>query len=122
MYTIKLWGLALLLTFAGIIHLASPETFLITMPAIVPFRIPIILVTGLLELTLAVGILLPRFRNLFAQITAMYCIAIWPVHFYMAIWNVPLGNLDSPIVLWGRVLLQIPLIYWAYSLRRPTLR
>lgn len=118
MFTIKLGGLILLLSVAGIIHLVSPETFLITMPEMIPFQIPIILITGILELVLALGLLLKNFRVLSAMVTALYFFAIWPLHFYMALWNIPLGSLDSPVALWARVVLQIPLIYWAYSLAR----
>lgn len=107
--------LALLLFAAGVVHLVKPETFLITLPEFVPFKIPLILLTGVIELILALLLLLKQSRNLAALTTAFYFIAIWPVHFYMAIWEVPLGQLDSPFILWGRVLLQIPLIYWANS-------
>lgn len=120
MFFIKLWGLILILTIAGIIHLISPETFLIVFPGIVPFKIPIILLTGVLELILALGLALPKWRDQTAQLTALYLFMIWPVHFYMAIWEIPLGTLSSSWALWGRVMLQAPLIYWAYSLRRST--
>lgn len=119
MYFIKIWGLILVLVVAGIIHLISPKTFLITMPEIVPLRIPIILLTGVLELILALGLILPRWRSFAAKLTALYFLAIWPVHFYMAIWKIPLGSLESPEFLWGRVILQIPLIYWAFSCAKP---
>ncbi len=122
MYIIKLWGLILILTIAGVIHLASPQTFLIVFPDFIPLKIPIIIVTGILEILLVIGLALPEYRNTSAILTACYFFAIWPVHIYMAIGNIPLGTLDSPGALWGRVLLQILLIYWAYSLRRPTLR
>jgi uncharacterized membrane protein len=115
MYIIKLWALIIILAMAGIIHLIAPETFLIVFPSFVPWKIPIILLTGFLEIILAIGLAWPRYRVMAAHLSALYFFAIWPVHFYMAIWEIPLGNLESPWMLWARVLLQIPLIYWAAS-------
>lgn len=115
MYIIKLTLLILVLIAAGIIHLVAPETFLIVFPEFVPGKIPIIFITGILEIILAIGLIVPKWRPLSAKLTAFYFIAIWPVHFYMAIWRIPLGSLSSPWALWGRVFLQIPLILWAAS-------
>jgi uncharacterized membrane protein len=64
MVTIARSVLAVFYAVAGIAHLARPAPFLLIMPEIVPFPDIVVLVTGMLEIAGAIGLLLPGWRRL----------------------------------------------------------
>lgn len=51
---IKVFGLSVLLTIPGVIHILTPEKFLFILPEWLPWKIPGIILTGVQELVLAV--------------------------------------------------------------------
>jgi uncharacterized membrane protein len=106
--------MSFILTVAGITHLISPELFLPAMPSYIPFPLPLIFFTGLLELLGAVGILISRLRRLTGFCLVGYFIAILPAHFHIALNSISIFGITNPLVLWGRLLFQSVFIYWAY--------
>jgi len=70
-----------------------------------------------MELILAVGLILPKYRKISGLLFAPYLLAVLPANIYMAMANIPLGDMTaSPTMLWVRVALQFPfiaLILWA---------
>ena len=87
------------------------------MPPYIPFHLEIVILTGILELLLAVGLVMDRSRNISAVLTSLYFIAIIPAHLHIAINQIPMFGISSPYLLWGRVAFQIVFIRWAWWVR-----
>lgn len=75
---------ALLLT-SGTLHMVSPELFNAQVPAFLPFPRAIIYFSGVIELLLAAGLLLPRFEQRAAIATALFFIVIFPGNVWQAV-------------------------------------
>ncbi|NQW45387.1 MAG: DoxX family protein [Deltaproteobacteria bacterium] len=109
-------SMSLLLLIAGGVHLISPEVFLPAMPPYLPFHLPLIYFTGILELMAAVGLVIKKYRRVTGFSLVAYFIAILPAHFHIAIHSVSLFGITDPVVLWGRLVFQSVLIYGAYRI------
>lgn len=114
------WLIAIFFTFAGVLHFVQDNSFAAIVPPLLPFPKLIVWITGLIEIVLAVMIIMPKFRALAGAIFAPYLLAVLPANIYMAIENIPLGDMAaSPAALWIRVALQFPLIALIYWASRP---
>lgn len=102
--------LALFFGLAGWAHFAQTEAFAAIVPPPLPFKREIVWLTGAMEWAFAIGLLVPRWRRATGWGLSAYLLAVLPANIYMAMEGMPLGPLDSPAALWGRVLLQFPLI------------
>jgi uncharacterized membrane protein len=109
--TILCWLLALFFLFAGISHFTEIDNFAAIVPPALPFKHLIVQVTGLMELTFVVGLIVPKWRRMTGWVLSVYLLAVLPANIYMAIAGIPLGDMAaSPAALWFRVFLQFPLI------------
>jgi uncharacterized protein YqjF (DUF2071 family)/uncharacterized membrane protein len=114
---IRRFGLSLLLIIAGFIHLIQPALFLRALPDFLPFRIELILISGVFEILLGIGLLTKKFLNFTARLTALYLFLLIPIHIYVS-WNgIEIFGITNPIWLWLRTAFQWPLIYMALSLQ-----
>lgn len=103
--------LALFFLLAGYAHFASVDSFAAIVPPFLPFPKLIVQVTGVMEIILAIGLIIPKYRKLSGLLFAPYLLAVLPANVYMAIAGIPLGeSVASPTALWIRVALQFPLI------------
>lgn len=105
--------LGMILAVAGLVHLMEPNAFLSLMPPWIPAPRFVIYATGVVELFAAVGLRQPPLRRTTALWVAAYFVAIWPVHFYVALNSVPMFGNAQPSFLWGRVAFQLVFIAWA---------
>ena len=104
--------LSAILLVAGVLHIIRPEIFA---PAIFwGYEDLSNYAAGLLEIILAV--ILWTHPKLGGILTAAWFILLLPVHIYMSVQGTPIFGVNSKLILWGRTLLQFPLIYWAWSL------
>lgn len=87
------------------------------MPPYIPWHLEIVYITGVIEIVLAVGIYLKKYRYRAAKICALYFIAIMPAHIHVAINAIEMFGINNPYVLWGRTLFQFVFITWAWKLR-----
>ena len=97
---------------AGIVHLRSPDPFLLIIPDFVPHPREVVLVTGMLELLGALGLFLPRIDKLAGAMLALYAVCVFPANIKHAIEGIDVPGLPSG--LWyhaPRFLLQ-PLLVW----------
>lgn len=115
---LRLIGLSLVLTLAGLVHFMDPYAFANAIPLIVPFKLELIYLTGALEFMLVIGLLIKKTRPLFAKLTAIYFVLLIPIHVYVALFHIPMFGVSDPLLLWGRTLFQFVFIWWAYSLRK----
>ncbi len=108
--------LALLFIVAGANHFRNPDPYLQLMPPRLPFPRELVLISGAFEILGGVGVLVPRTRKLAAWGLVALLIAVFPANVYSAFHGLKLGTYDVPKwILWARLPLQIPLIYWAFS-------
>lgn len=114
---IKLYGLISILTIAGIAHFIIPEKFIVAMPPYIPFHLEMIYLTGVIEIIFAIALFLRKTRYLTSILTALYFLAILPAHIHVAMNNVEMFGISSPLLLWVRTAFQPVIIYWAYSCR-----
>lgn len=101
---------------AGLLHLVKPSVFMIAMPSYLPWHLEIVLLTGVIELLLAIGLILKKYRYQSGILSALYLFLILPAHFHVSINQIPMFGIDHPLVLWGRTLIQFVFIYWAYQI------
>lgn len=104
------WILALFFLAAGTAHFTATEAFAAIVPPPLPFKREIVWLTGAMELVFALGLLIPKTRRLTGWLLSAFLLAVLPANIYMALAHIPMGALDSPAALWGRVALQFPLI------------
>jgi uncharacterized membrane protein len=91
----------------------------------IPFKIGIVYFTGILELAVAVGLLIPKIRVITAWLLIVFFVLLLPANIYAAMHHVNLqtATLDGkgPDYLWFRVPLQLAFIGWVYlSAIRPS--
>jgi uncharacterized membrane protein len=87
---------ALPLLASGPLHFTRTTLFATIIPPFFPYRPQLVLLTGVLELTGAIGILWPRFTRLASACLAILMIAIFPANVYGA--NQTVGGLHMPSV------------------------
>ncbi|MFB6256520.1 MAG: DoxX-like family protein [Haloplanus sp.] len=109
---------------AGALHFVVPELYVQIVPPAFPARLALVYLSGIAEIAVGVGILLPRTRRLAAWATVALLVAVFPANVYMAthgvvIEGLPGGGDPSALVRWGRLPLQGVLILWALRYTRP---
>lgn len=115
---IRLYLLSALVFIAGIIHLISPEKFLPAIPPFIPYAGPVVYLTGVLEIVLALFLLRSRTQDLAAKILAVYFLALLPVHIYVSYYGIEMFGVDNKLLLWARTLFQFVFYFWALSLQK----
>jgi len=118
------WALALavVLGAAGVAHFVAPDEF----DAIVPHLLPgpdrfWTIVSGIVEVVLAVGILWPPTRRLAATLAAVFLVVVFPANIQDAVDASTRAAPEFALTLL-RLPLQIPLIWWAWHVRQRSTR
>jgi uncharacterized membrane protein len=109
---------------AGVLHFVVPELYVQIVPPVFPAALALVYLSGLAEIAVGIGLLLPRTRRYGAWATVALLVAIFPANVYMAthgvvIEGLPGGGDPSAAVRWGRLPLQGVLILWALWYTRP---
>jgi uncharacterized membrane protein len=102
--------LAAIFVTSGVVHLVRPETFAPVMPQFVPAHREIILVSGVVELLCAAGLLHPATRRLAGCASAAVLLAVYPANFKMAGDAMQTNNQQFKAIALGRLPLQLPMI------------
>ncbi|UHG90689.1 DoxX family protein [Spirosoma oryzicola] len=98
---------------AGINHFISPKMYLSIMPPYIPAHNLMVVLSGIAEVILGVGLLFPATRSLSAWGLILLLIAVFPANLYMATSS---RFRKFPAWLrWARLPLQGVLIWWAYQ-------
>jgi uncharacterized membrane protein len=98
---------------AGVMHFVRPEFYLKLMPPYLPWHLPLVYISGVIEMALAVGIMIPKFTRLSAWGIIALLIAVFPANIHLALHPEIFPNY-SPWVSLVRLPLQGVLILWAY--------
>lgn len=109
---------------AGVLHFVVPELYAQIVPPVFPAALAFVYLSGLAEIAVGIGLLIPRTRQYAAWTTVALLIAIFPANIYMAthgvvIEGLPGGGDPSEFVRWGRLPFQGVLILWALWYTRP---
>jgi len=111
------WGLGICFIFFSIGHAIQAEGMVQMLPPWVPFRLPLVYATGLLELIIGLALFFPKFQVNAAKTAIMVFIIFFPANIYAAINATGLGGHQwGPVYLLIRLPLQLILIAWAYFL------
>ncbi len=115
-------GLAVLMLAAGSSHLVAPRPYIQHLPGMVPLRAEVVMVTGVIELGLAAGLVGPRrFRPPAGIALAAFLLLGFPANVYAAVSQVPVDGMPTGWIRWARLPLQLPLVVAAvWSTRQPT--
>ena len=116
--------MAALYVFAGVMHFLHPRFYLQIMPPALPAHAELVALSGVAEILLGVGLVVPGTRRLAAWGVIALLIAVYPANIYQALHNPPLDYrpafMDQPshAALWMRLPLQFVLMYWAWRYTR----
>ena len=114
------WLLTAFMVAAGLNHFLSPAIYVGMMPRSLPWPQALVAISGVAEIAGGLGLILPATRRLAAWGLVALFVAIFPANLNMALHHLPLGDkVVSPLALWLRLPLQLPLIAWAYWFTRP---
>ena len=75
-------AMSAMLMFTALGHFKYPHGMSLMVPDILPFRVTIIHVTGLLEIAAAIGLMVPTVRHIAAVFLIIFFIAILPANIY----------------------------------------
>ena len=110
-------GISCVFLFTGMGHffLAKPMSAMLPQRFPERGRLPIIYITGILELAGAVGVLIPSLSRLAGILSCVFLVLVLPSNIDAAIRRVPFGGHEAgPVYLLVRIPLQILLIGWVY--------
>lgn len=113
------WALLLagLLGATGVLHLARPGFFEPLVPRFLGAPRAWVYASGVAELVCAASLVIPATRRRGAFATAALFVAVFPGNVQMALDadGTKPGLASNPIVAYGRLPLQVPLVLWALA-------
>ncbi len=108
-------GVALVFAFTSVGHFIKTSAMTRMIPSWLGARVPLIYVTGILELVAAVAILVPSVSRQAGIVLCIFLLLILPSNIYGAFQRVDFGgHAAGPFYLLVRVALQLFLIGWVY--------
>lgn len=111
-------AMAGMLMFTAIGHFTFTEGMSAMLPDFLPKRKELVLITGLMEIVLGVGLIFPQYRYASAWILIVFFVLVLPANIKAALEhiNYQTGENDGPgtSYLWFRVPLQVFFILWVY--------
>ena len=113
------WLLAAIYLIAGIAHIRSPGGFLAITPDWVPYPEQVVLLTGLVEIAGAIGLLIPPTILPFARHAAgiglaLYALCVYPANISHAVNNITIGGETASWLYHApRLAFQPVFIWWA---------
>jgi uncharacterized membrane protein len=112
-------GMALLFLFAASGHFLITDAVAQMLPSAFPWRIGVIYLTGVVELVVAIGFLIPAARLIAAFAAVSLLIIFFPANVYAAFQRVPIGGHEwGPEYLLLRGPVQLILIAWIWRYAR----
>jgi uncharacterized membrane protein len=111
-------GPAALFLASGTLHFAKPEMFRSIVPPQLGHEADLVAISGAAEIAGALGLLYGPSRRPAAYALIALLIAVWPANWYMAITAERYAALAPAWVLWARVPMQVPLMWWVVQASR----
>ena len=111
-------AMSCILVFTAIGHFAFMQGMEAMVPSFIPFKKAVVLITGIMEVLFAIGILLPQYQKQTACLLIAFFILILPANIKAALEeiNYQTGEMNGPGIhyLWFRVPLQFFFMLWVY--------
>lgn len=102
---------------AGINHFLKPQFYEKMLTGFLPYPSALNIISGVAEIVLGIGLMIPATRIISAWGIVLLLIAIFPANINMALhpdkWSIP------AVALYCRLPLQLLLIWWAYQYTKP---
>jgi uncharacterized membrane protein len=103
---------------AGSAHFAATRAYERVVPSYLPAHHEMVLLSGAAEIAGGLGVLIPGRRRAAAWGLVCLLVAVFPANLWMA--QHPELSPGVPLwLLWLRLPLQLPLIWWAFRYTRP---
>ena len=110
---VLLWVMGLAYAAAGVNHFVNAELYVSIMPPYVPWHLAMVYISGVAEIALGIGVLVPATRRLAAWGLIALLVAVFPANLHMALAEP--GTYDVPAAaLWIRLPVQGLLAAWAW--------
>lgn len=103
----------LLFVATGANHLRDPKFYESIMPPYLPWHYALVILSGIAEIVLGIGLLIPKLSAYAAWGILLLLIAVFPANVHMVMHQELYPHVPS-IALWLRLPLQGVLIAWAY--------
>jgi uncharacterized membrane protein len=117
---ITLYLMAVLYVAAGVMHFRNPGFYLQIMPPYLPWHLGLVYLSGVAEIVLGIGLVIPSLTRLAAWGVIALLLAVYPANIHMW-WNdVQVDGQPSPA--WFhlfRLPMQFVLMLWAWWYTRP---
>jgi len=110
---------------AGAMHFVVPDLYAQVIPPIFPRPLALVFLSGVAEIALGIGVMIPRTRRLAAWGLIALLVAIFPANVYMATSGVAITGgpafIDTPsqTARWARLPFQAVFVLWAWWYTRP---
>ena len=111
-------AMSVMLVFTAIGHFVFTKGMSMMIPQFIPFKESFVYLTGIFEVLLAIGLLIPKLKVLSGCTLIIFLLLMLPANIYASINNVNYqkGTFDGNglTYLWFRIPLQILFIIWTY--------
>ncbi len=107
------YAMSVMYAFAGVMHFIKPKAYMRIMPAYLPFHKVLVLISGGVEILLAIGLCFEPTRDLSLIGIIGMLVVFLLVHFYMLKGEKEGAGVPKWILIL-RIPLQFGLMYWAY--------
>lgn len=111
-------AMSIMLLFTAIGHFVFTKGMSMMIPEFIPFRESVVYLSGIFEILLALGLLIPKFQTVSGWALIVFLLLMLPANVYASVNNVNYqkGTFDGNglIYLWFRIPLQILFIVWTY--------
>ncbi|TSD14714.1 hypothetical protein DP107_06975 [Haloglomus irregulare] len=107
---------------AGVMHFVAPRPFADVVPPEFPRPMALVYLSGVAEILLGLGVVVPRTRRLSAWGLIGLLTAVFPANISMAVRDVEVQGVPyepADWMLWARLPLQGVLVLWAWWYTRP---
>ena len=111
-------AMSVMLCFTAIGHFAFTKGMSMMIPPFIPFKTNLVYLTGLFEILLAIGLLIPKLKMISGWTLIIFLLLMLPANIYASIHNIDYqkGTFDGNGLsyLWFRIPLQFLFIAWTY--------
>lgn len=111
-------AMSIMLVFTAIGHFAFTKGMSMMIPKFIPYKETFVHLTGIFEILLAIGLLIPRFKYISGWALIIFLLLMLPANIYASLNNVNYqkGTFDGNglAYLWFRIPLQFLFIIWTY--------
>ena len=111
-------AMSIMLVFTAIGHFVFTKGMSMMIPQFIPFKESFVYITGIFEILLAIGLLIPKLKVISGWTLIVFLLLMLPANIYASMNNVNYqkGTFDGNglAYLWFRIPLQILFIIWTY--------